>query len=92
MDTIDSLKANLDQLGNDLNHQSGNFKDLQEKVAGLAQPKNEVNKKLFEIKSLKTKCDNFKENYFSLQTFFKPLQTHKIITSSDTNSAQVKKQ
>lgn len=37
MDTIDSLKTNLDQLGNDLNQQSDNFKDLQEKVAGLAE-------------------------------------------------------
>ena len=55
MDTIDSLKANLDQLGNDLNHQSGNFKDLQEKVTGLAHLKNEVIKNLVEIKSLESK-------------------------------------
>ena len=53
MDTIESMKANLTQLGNDLNHQNGNFKDLQGKVTGLANLKDEVHKNLIDIKSLK---------------------------------------
>ena len=55
MDTIDSLKANLDQLGNDLNHQNGNLKELQEKVTELANLKDKVHKNIIEIKSLETK-------------------------------------
>ena len=54
MDTIESMKANLTQLGNDLNHQNGNFKDLRGKVTGLANLKDEVHKNLFEIKCLET--------------------------------------